>query len=353
MAYTTIDDPSVHFQAGLYTSNTSAEVACTFDGNSAMQPDLVILKRTNANGDSHLWYSSPIGVGKLLESDNTGAEESLTSLTAFGSDGFTLAADTSGRFNSDGDNFVAFGWKGSGTGSANEDGSTNTTATSANTTAKFSIGLYTGTGSAGMTVGHGLGVAPEWIIVKKRGGGDRWCVYHHKNTSAPETEAMYLDADSATADDADTFNDTAPTSTVVEFGDKGDINSAVTTVMWTWASVQGYSKMGSYIGTAAADGPFVWTGFRPAFIMLKNTNDGSTWMITDHKRSGYNPHNNRTYFNTTGGQEADTDRFDILSNGFKILKSDNDVNGSGHIFIYTAWAYQPFVNSNGVPCNAR
>jgi len=348
-AYTTIDDPEAYFQVVLYTGDGSVDQDITFGGTNDMQPDLVWQATRNTTSERNI-YDSVRGVKKRLHSEDSEAETTRNGVISFDSDGFSVG-DHSGS-NTNTNTYANWCWKAGGSGSANEDGSVNTTATSVNSTSKFSIGIYTGTGSAGMTVGHGLGVAPDFIVVKKRGAADRWCAYHSANTSAPETEAIYLSTTDATADDADFWNDVAPSSSLVTFGDKGDINATVTTVMYCWSAVQGFSKFGSYTGNGNADGTFVYTGFRPAWIMCKRSSSTENWAIVDDQRDGYNVDNDQLFANTTAA-EITNDRMDILSNGFKCRTTNTEWNASGSTYIYAAFAKAPFVNSNGVPCNAR
>ena len=357
MAYTTIDDPTVYFQVKTYTGNGTAigsgGNSITFDGDTDLAPGMLWIKRRDSTSQ-HDMYDVVRGAQIRFYPDNSDQEDTgvTESVNAFTSDGFNLG--NSGGGNASGGSYVAYCWKASGSGSSNTAGSINTTSTSAETTSKFSISTYTGTGSAA-TIGHGLGgVVPHFVLCKERGGAGDWVCYHHKNTSAPETDVLEFNNDTATADNNGMWNDTAPTSTLITLGGSAVLNnSSDTYVCYAWSGVQGYSKFSSFVGSGSSDGPFCFCGFRPAWIMIKNTQDGAPWMIMDNKRSGYNPTNNRLYANTTATEEGAVDRFDILSNGFKIRTSDNDTNKSGDLFIYAAFAEQPLVNSNGVPCNAR
>jgi len=203
-----------------------------------------------------------------------------------------------------------------------------------------------------MTVGHGLGVAPDLIVVKKTGGADRWCAYQSWNTAAPQTEALYWNYNYATTDDATFWNDVSPSSSVVTFGDKGDINAATTMVMYCWAKVRGYSHFGRYVGNNNAEGPMVYTGFRPAFVIIKRTDSTADWMMFDNQRLGYNVDNESLNVNLSGG-EGSTDYLDILSNGFKIRTSDALVNANTGEYIYIAFAEFPIVSSNSKAGTAR
>ena len=356
MAYTTIDDPSAYFQTTLYTGNGSTN-AITNSGNSDLQPDWVWIKKRSAT-ENHALYDSVRGTTKTLYSNLTEAEYTeSTSLTAFGSDGFTLGAD--GIVNANTGTYVSWNWKANGSGSANTAGSINTTATSANTTAGFSISTYTGNNTSGATIGHGLGVKPNVIIIKQRNAGSSyWIVYHDKVSSAPETDYLALNSSDAVAD-ADVFwNDTAPTSTLITLGNDSWVNGSSTThVCYAFAEKQGYSKFGSYVGNGQSDGQRIITGFKPACIIIKGAVSGAgdaaqNWEIYDNKRLGYNVDNNNLNPNTSGA-ESTGDRLDIVSNGFKIRVNSDGVNDNGSTYIYMAFAENPFVTSSGVPATAR
>ena len=343
--------PRDFFNTVLYTGNTSTN-AITGVG---FQPDMCWFKDRDSVYN-HVLQDAVRGSTKTVyPDDGNGQDTYANGQTSFDADGFTLGNQAT-VFNKSGDDYVSWNWKANGAGSANEDGSTNTTATSANATSKFSIGAYTGTGSAGMTVGHGLGVAPDLIVVKKTGGADRWGAYQSKNTAAPATEALYFNHDYATTDDASMWNDVQPSSTVVTYGDKGDTNATTTMVQYCWASVRGYSKFGIYIGNGNADGPFVYTGFRPAFVMAKRTDSTGYWRMIDNKRNSYNGQYNVLSANATTVQYTGSDDFgntDLLSNGFKLRDDYDQVNASTGEYIYAAFAEFPFVSSNSKAGTAR
>ena len=352
MAYISFQ-PRDFFNTVLYTGNTSTN-AITGVG---FQPDVCWFK-DRVSVYNHVLQDAVRGVTKTIYPDDDAAQDTYANgQTSFDADGFTLG-DQATVFNKSGDDYVSWNWKANGAGSANEDGSTNTTATSANTTSKISIGAFTGTGVAGMTVGHGLGVAPDFIVVKKTGGADRWGAYQAKNTAAPETEALYFNYDYATTDDATFWNDVSPSSSVVTFGDKGDLNATTTTVMYCWASVKGYSKFGRYIGTGGTggDGPFIYTGFRPAFVIAKRTDSTGNWRVIDNKRNSYNGQYNTLVTSASTAQYTGSDDFgntDLLSNGFKIRDDYDQVNASTGEYIYMAFAEFPFVSSNSKAGTAR
>ena len=358
-AFTTIDDPSAYFKVQLYTGNGGASHAITFDDTDTdMQPDLVWIKNRDAT-DAPCLFDVTRGATKVIISSYTNgttpAEATdADTLDSFASDGFQVDADV--KVNTSSEKYVAWCWNTQGgAGSANTDGDINTTTTSVGTTQGFSISTYQASGTNGNTLGHGLGAVPGLYIIKNRDTTDNWRVYHSGNTSAPETEFLGLNVANATEDDAGMTNDVAPTSSVVSLGSMVELNtSGENYVMYAWAPKSGYSRFGSYEGNGhaaiAAGGTFVYTGFRPAFVMTKSIDSSSDWEIFDNKREGYNVDNDHLAGNTTA-VEATTDMIDLLSNGFK-LRTSSDPN-IAETYIYAAFAEAPFVNSNGVPCNAR
>ena len=353
-AYTTIDDPEAHFQVKTY-SGTDAEQAYTLDGDTDMQPDLVWFK-SRASVRNHALFDAVRGATKTLNTDQAQQEETYTNgLTSFDSDGFTVEEFNLGN-GGEGQTYVAWCWKANGTGSSNTSGSINTTATSANTTSGFSIITYTGNGSDGATIGHGLGAIPGLIICKERSSDAAHTAFHHKNTSAPATDHLNISNTDATADNDDRMNDTMPTSTLITLGDSATVNGNTETyVNYVWTEIQGFSKFGSYTGNGNADGAFVYTGFRPATVIFKVTSATGSWLIVDNKRD---PHNVANHILLPSGSDAaitgnSSLYVDFLSTGFKIRGTNSSWNGDGATYIYAAWAEVPFVNSNGVPCNAR
>ena len=337
MAYTTINKSSEHFNTKLYTGNGSTN-AITGVG---FQPDWTWLKSRSAATDNQL-FDAVRGTGKLIISNTTVAESSGSNLlTAFGTDGFSLGDHS--PLNSNGATYASWNWKANGAGSSNTDGSISSTV-SANTTSGFSIVKFTPTGSAA-TIGHGLGVAPKMIIVKNLGGSSTWSVYH---SSLGATKFLRLEGTNTVGTETGWWNDTAPTSSVFTLG--SNIN-AVDTIAYCFAEKQGYSKIGSYTGNGNADGTFVYTGFSPAWVIQKPTDVTQNWQIHDTKRDGYNPKNDNLSSNSTSA-ESDNKFIDIVSNGFKLRRSDV-LNVSGDNYIYMAFAEAPLVGSNNVPCTAR
>ena len=341
MAYTTIKKPSDYFNTKLYTGNQSTNVIT----GVGFQPDLVWIKNRGFT-DKHWLNDAVRGSTKGLHSNLTNAESTASnSITSFDSDGFTLGnlAETNGNQN----NNVAWNWLGANGTASNTDGSITSTV-SANTTSGFSIVSYTGTG-ANATVGHGLGVAPSMIINKCRSAGQNWATYH---ASLGGTKALFLDGTGAAATSSSYFNNTDPTSSVFSVGNSGDTNlSSGTHISYCFAEKQGFSKFGSYTGNGNADGPFIYTGFKPAFVMIKSSSQAETnWVIVDNKREGYNPDNDRL-FPDSNQVESTSDVIDLLSNGFKLISGAGSSNGPSYTHIYMAFAEEPLVGDN--PATAR
>ena len=340
MAYTTINKSTAHFNTKLYTGNNSTQ-SITGVG---FQPDFSWFKSRGTTAYHNL-YDAVRGATKIIQSNTNSAEQTFSDgLTSFDSDGFSLGSrdDTNGASYS----MVSWNWKANGSGSANTDSSINS-AVSVNTTAGFSVVTYTGTGSAG-SVGHGLGVKPDWIISKNTSSGD-WNVYHD---SFSAQERIKLNSSAAKNTNASIFS-SLPTNQVVNIGTGGDINTSGNThLFYCFASITGYSKFGSYTGnTNNGDGTFVYTGFKPAFIMVKNTARSQNWSMHDSKRPGYNEVNQRLQANLSDA-EASNNKVDLLSNGFKWRTNDGDTNGYAEQHIYMAFG-QSLVGSNNVPCTAR
>jgi hypothetical protein len=362
MAYTTIDDPSVYFQTTIYTGNGGNDHNITNTGNSDLSPDWIWLKN-RGRADNHAVYDtsrSPSGTMKLLQPNATLAEadDGSGTFVSFDTDGFTVGANAF-RNNYSNDTYVAWQWKANGgTTTTNDSSSTGVgnqdSVYQANTTAGFSIVTWAGQNQVG-TMAHGLGAVPNWIIVKARGGTEGWGVYHHRNTASPETDHLRLDTTAATLDSTNVSNDTAPTSAIFTVGDSGIANENVKTyVAYLFAEKQGYSKFGSYTGNADADGPFVYTGFKPAWVVIKNTSATANWHMYDNKRDATNPVETAFQANSNGTEFTTSNKLDFVSNGFKI-RAGNQVstNHDGVNYIYMAFAESPFVSSEGVPTTAR
>ena len=352
MAYTTINKSTAHFNTKLYTGNDSNGHAQTGVG---FQPDWTWIKNRD-DVNSHALFDAVRGATKYIESDTSDAEATNSGfLQSFDTDGFTVGDQ--GRVNTNGDDYASWNWKANGTGSSNTDGSINTTATSANTTAGFSIVKYTGTG-ANATVGHGLGVAPKMIIVKNlAGGSDNWAVYHEKLGA---NNWLKLNTADAKATDTTIWNNTAPTSAVFSVGTYTNNNSnGNDMIAYCFAEKTGYSKFGNYTGNGNSNGPFIYTGFRPTWVMIKETSGSGAWRIYDSKRGQGGDNIGGNYknalmadVNSVEESSATDNIIDALSNGFKLRYSYNDTNGDGGSYIYMAIG-QSLVGSNNVPCTAR
>jgi hypothetical protein len=333
---TTATQAGKYFNTVLYTGNGSTQ-SITGVG---FQPDLVWAK-SRSNAYWHTLVDAVRGRAYILASNTTnadiGPEPSDKELTAFTSDGFSLGPDYNLSINSSGATFVAWNWKANGSGSSNTAGSITSTV-SANTTSGFSIVTYTGTG-ANDTVGHGIGIAPSMIIIKNRSTSSYdWMVYH---TSIGNTQYLRFNQTDAAATSSSAFNNTSPTSTVFSLGNGSLGNqSTYTYVAYCFAEVAGYSKFGSYTGNGSADGAFVFTGFRPAYVMIKRTSSTGDWFIYNNKTSPSNVVNLYLTANTSGA-EGTYATLDFLSNGFKLRVSDAEVNGNGSTFIYMAFAEAP------------
>jgi len=338
MAYTTIDNPELYFQAKLYTG-TGSSASITLDGDEDMQPDLVWIKKRNASV-GHRVYDAVRGVQNTLYTHDPATEATgqSTTLTAFNSDGFTVISESG--VNASSDTYVAWCWKESAT-------------------AGFDIVGYTGNATDDVDISHSLSAVPHVIIVKNRdnANNENWNVYHHKNTSAPETDYLHLNLTNATADNDEWWSDEVPTSSVFTIGRQDTVNtSSGNHIAYLWSEKQGFSKFGSYTGNGDADGPFIYTGFRPAFLIYKCVDQVDHWEMHDNKRDTVNPMDTLLYPNRDAAESdpaSTTDRLDFLSNGFKMRTGSSDYNGSGNDYIYIAFAEAPFVNSNGVPNNAR
>jgi hypothetical protein len=371
MAYTTINDPSEYFGAVLYTGNT-----VNIPVNMNMRPDWFWFK-SRTQTYSHLIYDTSrpadgstmpsgdvnmynfISADSDADEDDNNADGLVQTSTGFIVDGDGQAI---GEANQGANNMVCWAWKANGGTTTTNDASATSVGSidsvyQANTTAGFSIITYTGTGSAG-TIAHGLGATPSVMIVKNRSksAGESWMVYHHKNTSAPQTDHLQLNTNNATSDNDVAWNDTAPTSTVFSVNNDDSTNdSGETFVGYFFTEIQGYSKFGGYTGNGNANGPFLYTGFKPAWVMIKETGASGSWHIFDNKRKVSNVSDSILYadLNNVEGTSQTGNPIDILSNGFKCRGSGNDTNLDGGTYVYMAFAESPFVTSNGTPNNAR
>jgi hypothetical protein len=357
MAYTTIDDPSAHFQTATYTGNGSTQ-SITNDGHSDLQPDLIWAKNRNDAYDNVLGDSTR-GAGLTLISNSTSAEvnEGTNGLTSFDSDGFSLGGNSGGWNFSSAKTYVAWQWKANaGSTSSNTDGNITTTVQS-NADAGFNILTYTGNGTANQTIGHNLGVTPDVWIFKRRDAGSSWVVGASDSSFFGGTSNfLILNGTNTIQTSNNIFGASPANSTLMRVGSQTDVNaSGGTYVCYAFAQKQGYSKFGTYEGTGFGNGPYIYTGFKPAFVLMKNCNTVDNWILLDNKRDGYNPTEKYLMPSSSSAESTNVDagKIDIYSNGFRIVTSYQSINkGSDKIF-YMAFAENPFVTSTGIPTTAR
>ena len=352
MSYSNINKSTNFFDTLLYTGDGSATQSIS---GLNFQPDFIWIKSRGNTHDHYSWDAVRTNKKGLEPSDNS-AERTPT-LGSFDNDGFTFAS-TDGFYNDNSDTYVAWNWKANGAGSANTDGTINSTV-SANTTSGFSIVTYTGTGSSA-TVGHGLGVAPAFITVKRLDTTDSWQTYH-KTLGAGKF--MQLNGTDAEATNNNRFGGTEPTTTVFSIGTDTGVNaSGGTYVAYCWAEKTGYCKVGSYVANGNNDGNFIYLGHKPKFFLLKAYTGGSAssrnWLLYDYKRNGINGDtdatDNRSLRPNNGNTEATSSGYhlDILSNGVKLRNNSGDINTSGETYLYVSIG-QTMVGTNNVPCTAR
>ena len=369
MAYTTIDDPSAHFQVETYTG-AGANTSVTFSGNSDLKPDFLWLKNRTA-GYAHAAFDSNRNLGSavnapFLEPNDTGTENSNQNwwnATNYGinTDGFQFGSVSEHNLNNLGSEYVAWAWKANGgTTSSNTDGDITSTV-QVNSDAGFSIVTYTGNGStADQTVGHGLGVRANAVLVKNRDSAVNWVVYvdgltvNHcleLNTTdgqSDSTQGRVLSSSAGSYGTSSIFTLINGSGSVIQTNTSGEDY-----VAYCFAEKQGYSKFGKYVGNGSTNGTFVYTGFKPAFIMCKRIDGaGNSWDMPDNARDPFNP-SGRTLYADTLGAELTGNNVDLLSNGFKQRDTSGNRNGNGLTYIYMAFAENPFVTSTGIPTTAR
>ena len=370
MAYTNIDDSSAYFQTALYSGTGATRKTVTNDGNSNLQPDLFWFKRRDsaaahviADTNRGANVAGPVGYTIAANSNSTATDvaegKGIMTIT---SNGFTVEEQVHAGGNVNTGSMVCWQWKCNGgteqatvSESGNNPGHTRQT----NVTAGLSIIVYTGTGAVG-TIAHGLGKAPEVLIVKNGSVAVDWAVYHKDMTDAGYTLSLNT-TDQQLDSGTNRWNHTAPTSSVVHIGTGQQTNQdAKSFLMYAFTSIQGYSKFGTYEGTGNANGPFVATGFKPAFVMVKNIdNGGYNWAIMDNTRTPTNANGTYEWLwpDITAAEFTDGDsginmEIDFLSNGFKIRTARAELNLAS-TFVYMAFAENPFVTSTGVPATAR
>ena len=344
MAYSTINKSTENFDTNLYTANGSGKTISGMD----FQPSMIWTK----NRDSASYIHAVVdqvrgGTKKFFPNGTADISTDTNAVTAWTSDGYTFGS--SGSFNYSTNNYVNWCWKGSGAGSANTDGDINSTV-SVNTAGGFSIVKYQGSGSA-QTVGHGLGKVPKMIIVKRLSGSGYEPVVYHVN----KTAGLYLNDTTNNGDSSSNniwFNGTAPTSSLFTTGTDGRIGSSgIDYIAYCFADITGYQKIGKYVGNGSTDGTFIHTGFKPTFVLYKNTSQTDEWFVKDIKRPNHNP-TDLMFWSADNAEVTNLDRLDIFSNGFKVTTTDKGANASGDTYIYYAVG-QTLVGSNNIPCTAR
>tara|TARA_B100001093_G_scaffold440140_1_gene440491 strand:- start:115 stop:1158 length:1044 start_codon:yes stop_codon:yes gene_type:complete len=347
MAYTTIDDPTKHFNCVIYTGNNSGGSTQAISG-VGFSPDFVWTKNRDTAGQGNALQNTVVGTLKLIVGEEQNAEGTNDGfMQSFDSDGFTVGSDNVS--NKNGDSIVSWNWRGSdSTAVSNTDGNIGTSTVSVNTTAGFSVGIYAGDNSdANKTVGHGLGAVPDMVIVRPRNEARHWIIWHKH---LDDNDKALLFNNDAAADNR--FGPDAPTSTV--FGAYGGQGNRGTTnfLFYAFAPKQGYSRMGSYIGNGSTNGPFAHTGFKPAFVMIKVADGSDEWVIYDNKRDIDNV-TSRRLVPSSAAAEQTSQTIDMLSNGFKPRSTGGNINTDNNTYIYYAVAEAPFVSSKGVPTTAR
>lgn len=352
-----LPEPTISPNAGTNKQSDDYFNTVTYTGNGGtlsvtgfgFQPDWLWIKSRSIVGN-HRLTDSTRGVSFNLITNAPDAEKGdsdAEDIDSFDSDGFTVTQATYDDFNDSGDTYVAWGWKvNGGTTASNTDGSITSTV-QANTDAGFSVVTYTGTDSATETIGHGLGAVPAMLIIKSRDSALNWAVYHKgSDATAPEDYLLRLNTTDARADVSSAWNDTAPTSSVFTVGTSSLVNNTDNFIAYCFAEIEGFSKFGSYTGNGNADGTFVYTGFRPAMVIIKQTNSANNWRIIDDKRDGYNGSTKVLYPSVSNAEGAEVGA-DLVSNGFKLRADTAGTNASGGTFIYMSFAKNPFKYSLG------
>ena len=366
MAYTTVDDPSAHFQTDKYTADNTSDTV-TFDGNSNLKPDLIWVKSMDT-AYNHQFHDSTRGAtAGAWYTHLSDGEDSTYHVDNFLTDGY-INDSVNTAIHASTENIMTYGWKANGgtTTSATTTGGIASATRQVDTTSKFAIIGYTSASSQAVgTIEHGLGVAAEFMIVKHRTASEAAIIYHHRTGgTASDSATDYFTFSSNAAADASAFwNDTAPTSTVFTLGAGNNTNAGggATYIAYLWAGVQGYSKFGHYTGNGSSNGTFAYTGFKPSIVLLKNNSATEHWILYDTKRNPGNVTNSKlspSAANTApngapGLGDTAYNMIDIYSNGFK-LRSNNGASNTADVkYVYAAWAEEPLVTSGGVPATAR
>ena len=342
MPYATINKPSNYFDTELYTGNGSTQTITGVD----FKPDFLLIKSRSAAWDMEA-VDVVRGSTKIISPKTTNAESTdAQGVTSFNSNGFSLG--TRGGINASGDTYVGWSWLASNTTVSNNSGSITSTV-SVNTTSGFSIVKWTGTSATG-TIGHGLGVAPKVVIIKSLANAEGWYSYWQPLGNDKQVALNSTSAQGTTT----LWNSTTPTSSVFSVINHSAVNGSGDYIAYCFADVKSFSKFGSYVGNSSTDGAFIYTGFKPAFVMIKASTNINGWWIVDNKRNTFNPENARLATNVSSIENATpTNMLDFLSNGFKLRDTDDAWNATGNTYIYMAFAEQPLVGTNNVPATAR
>ena len=362
MAYISFQ-PSDYFNTKIYTQSGGANNGAT-QTISLADVGLTWIKNRDYTNSYCVFDTIRGGSGSecLLHSSTNaaaqGSDVDSSEGVTFGASSTTIGTDGGGYGynNRDGDDYVAWSWR-AGTTTGVSGGTITPTSYNINVTAGFGMYRYNGTSSAA-TIAHGLGVAPEWVLVKKISAADSWWMYHRNTHSTPSDSNQYymvLDTNVVRNTNLEAWNNTTPTDTLIHFGDAGNVNSSSgssTYIMYAFAPKKGFSKMGGFRGTDSTNGSFCYTGFRPAFVTIKKTSGTGNWYTYDNKRLGYNADNNALYLDINNAESVSED-IDILSNGFKLRSTNGEINASGQDYIFVAFAEFPLVSSNSKAGVAR
>ena len=303
--------------------------------------------------DAHMLFDRVRGPYSFWNSDDdANITDDINTLTRFLKQGVNIGNDV--RVNTTSESYALWDWfiESTGSGASNEDGTINTTSTLVDTTGGISISKFTGTG-ANATVGHGLGVAPKFLILKHFDNSSYSTPAWHNQLPTPTTALFYFDNSDAKSAAATAWNSTIPTSTVVSLGSGASTNNSSTAyMMYCFAEIVGYSRFGSYTGNGSADGPVIYTGFKPAYVMIKKSSGAGNWVINDSARSPFNEIDDQLLGNTTAAETTGSEEIDFLGSGFKIRGPDSDTNSSAGFYVYMAWASNPFGGASTTPSTA-
>ena len=347
MAYTTINKPEDYFKPVLYTGTHSSVPTVTVGFKS----DFLWLKSRTQTYDHNLLDTTRGGNSKLSSNNNNVASTTGDSVT-FNATTFQPSGQAINEAGQGTNNMISWSWKANGGTTSSNSAGTITSTVQANTTAGFSIVTYTGNNTSGATVGHGLGAVPDTIILKALTDAQNWFV--NTPVGGGVGYMMLNQTNAKDSPNSSVWNNTSPTSTVFTLGNSGGVNDSIPYIAYCFKSIQGYSKMGNYAGNGNDDGPFVYTGFKPAFLMAKKTSGTGTWFMWDNKRTPDNVIKIRLLANTSAGDDTSNDnRIDFLSNGFKIRDNSTSFNDNGSDMFYMAFAQNPLVATNDVIALAR